>query len=203
MSLSGLRHHLTPAVFNTVYKNTSRKLQYNIFVYIVNCHLWRFFAIVVERTNLHSPLLMVLIFAFSKFDTVFEVFWRKRSLYTSCMKVKQHNYACCRLPGFSLPQTIQHLNSFKLKRPDICCNWNPLELNDVYFVKYREISIFQWWGSWNIMGCCFIEFRRVVSDDTCMISGVQVRSRGQVKLRAIRVEVLTSDCLTIQKICLK
>ena len=58
---------------SSVYENT-RKLQYNIFVYIVNCHLWRFYAIVVERANLHSPFLIVLIFAFLKFNTVFVIF---------------------------------------------------------------------------------------------------------------------------------
>ena len=97
---------------SSVNENT-RKLQYNIFVYISSTVgvLWRFYAIVVERTNLHSPFITVLTFAFLKFDTVSAIFfWRKISLYTSCVKVKQHKYACCRLPGFSLPQTIQYLN---------------------------------------------------------------------------------------------
>ena len=52
------------------------------------------------------------------------------------------------------------------------------------------------------MGCSFIEFC-MSGDDTCMISSVQFRPREQVKLRAIREKVLTRDCLTIPKICLK
>lgn len=61
---------------SSVNENT-RKLQYNIFVYISSTvgHLWRFYAIVVERTNLHSPFLIVLIFAFLKFDTVSVIFF--------------------------------------------------------------------------------------------------------------------------------
>ena len=53
------------------------------------------------------------------------------------------------------------------------------------------------------MGCSFIECS-MSGNDTCMISGVQVRQRGRVKLtRAITEKVLTKDCLTIPKICLK
>ena len=61
---------------SSVNENT-RKLQYNIFVCISSTvgHLWRFYAIDVERTNLHSPFLIVLIFAFLKFDTVSVIFF--------------------------------------------------------------------------------------------------------------------------------
>ena len=55
------------------------------------------------------------------------------------------------------------------------------------------------------MGCSFIEYS-MSGNDTCMISGVQVRPRGRVKLAgAIPEKVLTRDCtcLTIPKICLK
>lgn len=54
------------------------------------------------------------------------------------------------------------------------------------------------------MGCSFIEYS-MSGNDTCMISGVQVvRPRGRVKRTgAIPEKVLTRDCLTIPKICLK
>ena len=55
------------------------------------------------------------------------------------------------------------------------------------------------------MGCSFIEYS-MSGNDTCMISGVQVRPRGRVKLAgAMPEKVLTRDCtcLTIPKIRLK
>ena len=68
---------------SSVNENT-RKLQYNIFVYISSTvgHLWRFYAIVVERTNLQSPFITVLIIRFLNIWYSFCNFFDVKDRYT-------------------------------------------------------------------------------------------------------------------------